>query len=221
MTSREAGQDRSGWRRLLDLPLLYRGAQGILGSAASKRRLVRDDLRPFPGMRLLDIGCGPAALLDALPRGVNYVGVDLSAAYVDAARRRYGDRGTFLCRPVSQLDGDCLQERDLILALGLLHHLDDRDAARLFARARSLLAPGGRMVTVDPCRLPRQRRVARLLLACDRGRCIRTPEAYRSLAVASFSAVEVRVDGDRLALGGRWPIPYDHCVMSCQRDAAW
>jgi len=46
-----------------------------------------------PGDVVLDLACGDGGLAEALlPYGVSYVGLDLSPAMVDAARRRLGDR---------------------------------------------------------------------------------------------------------------------------------
>ena len=43
---------------------------------------------------MLDLACGDAGLAEQLlARGLRYVGVDLSAPMVEAARRRVGDRG--------------------------------------------------------------------------------------------------------------------------------
>jgi cyclopropane fatty-acyl-phospholipid synthase-like methyltransferase len=54
------------------------------GSCAPKRGrewIVRDLIHPFPGMRILDLGCGPAQILSFLPDDVTYVGYDMSAEY--------------------------------------------------------------------------------------------------------------------------------------------
>jgi Methyltransferase domain len=46
-----------------------------------------------PGDTVLDLACGDAGLAEPLlARGLRYVGVDLSAPMVEAARRRMGDR---------------------------------------------------------------------------------------------------------------------------------
>jgi len=49
-----------------------------------------------PSFRINDVGCGYGALvhrIDALPGCIGYTGYDVAPAMVDAARRRYRDRG--------------------------------------------------------------------------------------------------------------------------------
>ena len=54
------------------------------------------------GDSLLDLGCGQGVLLDALPKGVSYHGVDLSSELIAQAKKR---KGEFLvadiCEPLS------------------------------------------------------------------------------------------------------------------------
>src|SRR5262245_49529530 len=88
--------------RLLGVPALYTGFQNALGAAASRRTIVADYVRPRAGDRVLDIGCGPADILDCLP-GVVYLGVDVSAAYIENARRRFGAAARFHCGSAYQL----------------------------------------------------------------------------------------------------------------------
>jgi hypothetical protein len=45
------------------------------------------------------IGCGPADILDFLP-AIDYIGFDANPKYIQEARKRYKDRGTFLCELV-------------------------------------------------------------------------------------------------------------------------
>ena len=53
----------------------------------------------------------------------------------------------------------------IVLAIGVVHHLDDAEAVKLFQLAHAALKSGGRLVTMDGCYVPKQSRVARHLLA--------------------------------------------------------
>src|SRR3954469_11432428 len=106
--------------------------------------LVNDYVRPQPGERVLDIGCGPGDALEYLPE-VDYTGVDLSERYIEAARERWGDRGTFVCADVRDAEFEG-KEFDVVMSVGVLHHLDDAAARGLIDLAARRLAAGGRFV---------------------------------------------------------------------------
>ena len=192
--------------RVLSFAWAYRLAKAGIGAQRASRTFVETYIEPAPGMRILDLGCGPADVLEDL-EGVDYVGVDLSGAYIEAARARFGGRGRFLCGDVGQLPADLAGPYDRVLALGLLHHLEDTECLALLARAASLLAPGGLLVTLDGCYRDGQSPLARFFLGRDRGRRVRTAEGYLALARLAFPAVESHLREDLLR------IPYTHLIL--------
>ncbi len=200
-----------GLRSVLALPWAYRLFARLVGGNA-RAGFVRDHLRPAPGDRVLDLGCGPADLLAHLP-GCDYVGVDLDPKYVAAARARYGDRAVFRCEPaeaVAELEPGAF---DLVVASGLLHHLTDEQALAALDVARRALRPGGRFVSLDGCFVPGQSRVARWFLRRDRGQFVRDLPGYLRLARAVFPAVEPAVRHDLLR------IPYTLAILDCTTGA--
>jgi len=195
-------------RALLARPALYDALQALLGAERGRAHFVASFVRPQPGDRVLDVGCGTARILDHLPAGAQYWGYDISEPYIDAARERYGARGKFFCRPLDERELAGLPKFDIVLATGVLHHLDDAAASGFLRLARSALADGGRFVSIDPCLAPGQSPLARLLITRDRGEHVRDERGYRVLAEPVFARVRASVRHRR------W-IPYTHCFMEC------
>lgn len=183
------GQIVSGARTVLEIPLVYDFLQDLVGGSRQRSIWVRDFLKPLPGARVLDIGCGTGNLLRHLPADVDYTGFDLSPAYIDTAQRRYG-RGRFICADVATFES-IEGSYDLAIAYGVLHHVGDTEAEKVFQGARRALKPGGRLVTLDPTLIPNQRPVSRYLASRDRGHHVRAPQAYAELGRASFSRIDL------------------------------
>jgi cyclopropane fatty-acyl-phospholipid synthase-like methyltransferase len=205
---RQPAQKSGGLHSILAVPSIYAGFQLLMGAPNVWREFVRQ-LEVQPGQRILDIGCGPGNILDFLPQGVDYVGLDVSEPYIQQANRRYGGRGRFLCRDFnaeSSLDEGCF---DRVMAIGLLHHLPDSAASHLFRVARSVLKPQGRALTIDPCFTSQQSRFARMIVKQDRGQAVRTVEDYELLARPYFDLIRLHVRHNLLRL------PYTHLFIEC------
>jgi trans-aconitate methyltransferase len=103
-----------------------------------------DLLAPRPGEHVLDLGCGPGDLTATIhAAGATVVGLDASAAMIDAARQRYGAAGpAFVVGDGQALDYE--GAFDAVFSNAALHWMPRADAvARGVARA---LRPGGRFV---------------------------------------------------------------------------
>jgi cyclopropane fatty-acyl-phospholipid synthase-like methyltransferase len=135
----------------------------------------------------------------------------MSDAYIKHAKKRFSKRGFFLTSTIDSalIKEHSLSDFDIVLATGVVHHLSDADAAVLFEVARTALKPGGRLVTLDGCFVEKQSRMTRFILSKDRGRYVRTEEAYLSLAMKSFKNVQISIHHDLIR------IPYTHIIMEC------
>jgi len=204
-------QITSGIRGVLSNPTVYNFLQSLLGAGRARKCLIRDHIRLKSGDHLLDIGCGTGELLHYLPTDVHYTGFDLSPDYIRAARKLYGNRGRFECSDVADFEPADLVGVDLVLAIGVLHHLDDNQALRLFQTAWNKLRPGGRFISLDGALVNGQSRIARALILRDRGQNIRSPEGYRALAASRFPSITCTVRHDLLY------VPYTHCILECTR----
>lgn len=107
---------------------------------------VLDALGDVRGLRILDLGCGDAAigrrLLDAGCR--SYFGIDASARMIEAARDALdGTAGEVRHGTVERFSAPA-DSYDLVLSRLALHYVEDLDAA--LAACRACLAGGGRMI---------------------------------------------------------------------------
>lgn len=200
----------SGLRAVLNHPLVYRGMQWLVGAERLRRHIARL-VEPRAGLKVLDIGCGPADLLAHLP-DVDYVGFDSSAHYIQAAQARFGARGRFFQEELRADSNPELGSFDCIVAVGLLHHLDDSAARRLFQIARERLAPGGRLITVDCCWDEGQHPLARWLISRDRGQNVRSRQGYAELATDIFPRTQAECRHNLLH------IPYTHTLLVCSAE---
>ena len=133
----------------------------------------------------------------------------MDESYIASARANYGDRGSFRLGPVSAETMSDEAHYDLILATGLLHHLDDAHVSEFLRLAARNLKPSGRLVTIDGCYTEDQSRIARGLLDMDRGSHVRSLDASLQLVKPVFPAVKTHLRTDLLR------IPFTHLVIEC------
>ena len=207
-------QTTTGVRSILSTAVVYDLFQGLVGADSLRKTIASDYLLDGPHRRVLDIGCGTAEILRFLPDDVEYVGFDASPDYIESARNRFGTRGTFFAKLVTDADLGTLGQFDLVIAMSVLHHLSDAEADHVFALGAHALTTEGRMFSNDPTFVDGQSPIARGVIQRDRGRNVRSPEGYRALAEERFTKVTVDVRHDLLH------IPYSHALMTCSGPKA-
>jgi len=189
-------------------PEIYDGFQNLMGAVEIRKELVREYIRPVPGAKILDIGCGTAEILGFLPQDVCYWGFDISSRYIESARKRFGARGHFHCGLFDSEKAALLPKFDIVMAFGVLHHLDDDEAVNIFALASSVITDSGRVISMDPCFVVGQNPIARFLISKDRGQNVRDQSGYCNLP----SNIFLKIDGK---VRHRSRVPYTDWVMQC------
>jgi len=198
-------QKTTGLYRLTQISGAYETFQLLLG-ADRLRKIVADEyICAKPGARVLDLGCGPASILPILG-DLDYTGIDANADHIASATARYGSRGKFIADDFACLAQEQSASFDLVLCLGLLHHLEDERVTELAQLARAYLKPSGRFVAVDPVFEDGQHGIARWLAARDAGQCVRYETGYGDLVGAAFARCETQVRHNLLH------VPYSHCI---------
>lgn len=196
-------------RPVLNFPSAYELWLNLVGAPACATALVNNYVQPKVGDRILDIGCGPGTIVSYLP-ACDYVGFDLSPKYIELAKAHF-PKARFVCERVSQFSLANEKSFDVVLALGIVHHLEDAEARQLFQTAYDALRPGGKLVTCDGVWVDGQSAGARWLLARDRGEHVRSEREYSAIASQVFSRIRPSVRHDLLR------IPYTHLILECVR----
>ncbi|HKI61604.1 MAG TPA: class I SAM-dependent methyltransferase [Mariprofundaceae bacterium] len=202
-------QITTGIRSFLSHPFFYNLVQNSLGVRKARKTLVNEYFPAEKGISVLDIGCGTAEILEFLPDDIDYTGFDASPAYIEQAIKRYGNRGHFFAGLVEATQLENMEPFDVILAFGVLHHLDDSHAEQLFSMAAKAIKPDGVVLTVDPCFTPNQPSFARWLIKNDRGQNVRDEAGYQNLATKHFARIKSKPHHDLLH------VPYTYLIMSC------
>jgi 2-polyprenyl-6-hydroxyphenyl methylase/3-demethylubiquinone-9 3-methyltransferase len=112
-------------------------------------------LRPFDGLRVLDIGCGGGLIAEPVARlGATVTAVDASAENIGTAQAHAAQGELtidYRAATAEHLAADG-ERFDAILALEILEHVADRDA--FLAACASLVKPGGALVVATLNRTP-------------------------------------------------------------------
>ena len=204
-------QSDSGLLGWLKVPSVYNVFSAAVGGNVLRRRLMQNHVRAKPGDKVIDIGCGSAQVLQYLP-GVDYIGIDINPDYIAFTRRTYGNKGTFLVGDTQFFRGDPrFKDADIMMAFGLLHHLDDEEAEQCIRFAYDALNTTGRFVCHEPCWIPSQGAISKYIMSTDRGRNIRTEQQYCQLAAKAFKRVDTWVDMKPMR------IPYVTIVLECEK----
>jgi len=196
--------------KILSNRYAYSTYQFCVGGTSYRNRVLKAILEEHHPRGLTDLGCGPGPTLKVLPKETGFTGVDLSAEYLTLARKKRKNANLILENVINPkwLKKVPPEDFDLVLSMGLFHHLSDVEMLRMEVDIFSRLPAGTLIKSVDPTLLGNSTPIAQWFAKNDRGKFVRTPEKLASF----FEAVkyDVKVEVQR----NQFNVPLDTVELS-------
>ena len=199
-------------KAILNSPTLYQAYQNAGGFFGARLKAIADYLTIRPGQRIIDIGCGPGYISQHLPRGIDYIGFDIDEAYIEHAKRVFGNRGKYFCRYFDAVAANEFAGADIVMMNGVLHHIPDEELKATLADVRDVLKDDGLLFTLDGCYCEGQSRFAKWLLDNDRGRFVRDQKGYELVLGSVFEKVDLAIRDDYAR------VPYTWIIGICRKQ---
>ena len=157
-----------------------------------RETMVRDYIKPFDGCKILDIGCGTGEYVHHFRRhckGFEYFGFDGEGVYIDYANDLFKDdpKVHFYKKILTEEEIKEFNSFDIVIATGVMHHLDDAVVESMLKMAKLALKPGGRLITYDPGKFADMNGFEKFFVKYDRGRSIRFETEYAALISKVFT----------------------------------
>ena len=134
--------------------------------------------------RVLDLGCGTGEL-SIFFNNYNYTGIDIEPKYINFAKNKY--KGTFKLEDAKNTSFQD-QSFDLIVILGVLHHMNDDLCLSVFDEIRRILKISGKILIMEDVNTESKLDIiGNILRKLDKGNWIRTKAGYSDLINSKFN----------------------------------
>ena len=180
-------------KKTLDNPVVFNSFEFLMGVNKTRRILVNDYIKPWENCKILDIGCGTGDFRGFLPDNVQYIGIDNNFEYINYAKNKKFKNSNFICTDSNQIKKiEYLKniKFDIVLSIGVIHHLNDKLFNDLIEQSFDLLDNDGFFFTYDPVLKKNQNKISKFLIDNDRGNYVRNEEGYISKIKKLFPEIK-------------------------------
>ena len=201
-------QKTKGIYKIFSNTYFYLFVQKIMSATSFRGKVIKKIINK-KNVKVLDIGCGPAEILDYLPK-IKYFGYDINNDYISYAKKRFGDKGQFYCKKFTVNELKKIPKFDYVILFGLLHHLEEIEIKKLLINIKKALKKNGKLITLDNVFTENQNLIAKFLIKMDRGQNVRTKKEYIRILYKSFKKIKSQIIHQTF-------IPYTWFVTICNK----
>lgn len=179
-------ENKSGIHSIISAPWVYNLVQFLAGAKMYRNIMCRDYIKPFDRCRILDLGCGTGEYVNHIrqyTKNFEYYGLDGEGVYIEYGKQLFKDEPNihFYHQLLTEETVKQFNNFDIVIATGVMHHLDDPIVVAMLQSSKTALKQGGRLITYDPGKYEKMSFFERFFVKYDRGRSIRYVEEYAAL----------------------------------------
>ena len=190
-------------------PLIYKIIQGIMSGTSLRNSIIKKNIKKS-NLKILDIGCGPAQILEHIPQ-CDYYGYDIDNRSIQYAKKKYHQKNYhFYCKKFNKTELKKLPKFDFIIFFGILHHLSNKEVYEILKLCKKIMKKNSKLLTEDPILLENQNVIAKFLIKKDRGLNVRDKQEYINLLKKHFKKIKNKVTH-------QYFIPYTWFTTICSK----
>ena len=190
-------------------PLIYKIIQGIMSGTSLRNSIIKKNIKKS-NLKILDIGCGPAQILEHIPQ-CDYYGYDIDNRSIQYAKKKYHQKNYhFYCKKFNKTELKKLPKFDFIIFFGILHHLSNKEVHEILKLCKKIMKKNSKLLTEDPILLENQNIIAKFLIKKDRGLNVRKKKEYINLLKKHFKKIKNKVTH-------QYFIPYTWFTTVCSK----
>jgi ubiquinone/menaquinone biosynthesis C-methylase UbiE len=182
-------------------------------SRRGSSEIVRSEIIKPQGInKVLDFGCGIGYHSTEFSNS-EYLGIEPLQGCIDKANKIYkNSKNSFILGDQTTLKSIPDSSFDLIIAIGVLHHIDDSIFNEFVKESHRILKVGGRLTTFDPVLHQNQSKISKWVVLRDRGNWVRTVDGYLEPIRKMY-----RQEPTNKIYKNLLRIPYDHIAIEIQK----
>ena len=190
-------------------PLIYKIIQGVMSGTSFRNSIIKKNITKS-NLKILDIGCGPAQIIEHLPQ-CDYYGYDIDQRSIQYAKKKYYQKNFhFYCKKFNKTELKKLPKFDFIIFFGILHHLSNKEVYEILKLCKKIMKKNSKLLTEDPIFLENQNPIAKFLIKKDRGLNVRKKREYLALLKNHFKKIKNKVTH-------QYFIPYTWITTICSK----
>ena len=190
-------------------PLIYKIIQGVMSGTSLRNSIIKKNIKKS-NLKILDIGCGPAQILEHIPQ-CDYYGYDIDNRSIQYAKKKYHQKNYhFYCKKFNKSELKKLPKFDFIIFFGILHHLSNKEVYEILKLCKKIMKKNSKLLTEDPILLENQNIIAKFLIKKDRGLNVRKKKEYINLLKKHFKKIKNKVTH-------QYFIPYTWFTTVCSK----